>query len=409
MVPLDRVRREKSLVARALASPRLREVGLARHIDRMPYFRVVQSASRPTTRVEGRDLLNFASNNYLGMATDPRVVGASSDALRKWGTGVTGSRFMNGNLGLHLQLEEEIGDFLGKDASLVFPTGYTAGLGLLSGLTRSGDLLLADQEIHASIRDGARLSGASLQTFEHNDPVACGQLLEQQAEVAMCVIEGVYSMSGDIAPVGAVAAECAGSPALLVVDEAHGLGVLGEGARGAAEHAGVGDLVDVFLMTFSKSLGGCGGAIVGDRELIEAIRFAARPFMFTASNTPASLAGALASLRILREHPEYGADVRGNAARFSAELAGRGIRHRHSGAAIVSLHVGADMKTAQAWKMLWNRGVFCNASVSPAVPYGNGTLRFSVMRTHATAEIVDAACICADVLTELEVTLGVDA
>ncbi|MGB7158938.1 MAG: pyridoxal phosphate-dependent aminotransferase family protein [Tepidisphaeraceae bacterium] len=370
----------------------------------MPFFRTVEGPSHPVTQIEGRQLVNLGSNNYLGLATDPRVTKAAASAIATWGVGVTGSRLMNGNLSLHRELEEEIGAFLGREAAVVLPTGYVSNLALLSALTRRGDAVAADEEIHASCHDGVRLSGASLRTFAHNDVTDMVRAVGEDHRAGICLVEGVYSMSGDIAPLAEIGALVGSSPTMVVVDEAHALGVIGSAGRGAAEHAHAEDVVDAVVLTFSKSLAGCGGAIAGGRELIDALRYTARPFMFTASSTPASLAGALAALRVLRAHPEYAGDVRERAECFSSELNAMGTSHRHSGTAIITARLGSDARTAQAWKMLWNRGIFCNAAISPAVPAGRGGLRFSFMRTHALSDIRRAARTCGEVLNELDRT-----
>lgn len=388
------------LVGRAVEKPILSEARFADRIGRMPYFRKVGGAASPMVRVEGRSLFNLASNNYLALTTDRRVVRAATDAIRLWGTGVTGSRLMNGTLTLHEHLEADISDFFGYDAALVLPTGYTANLGLLAGLLRPSDTAVVDRDIHASCYDGVRLSGAQLVVAAHNEPADFEEKLRATG-AALCVIEGAYSMSGDVAPVAEIADACHKHDVMIVVDEAHAVGVLGDRGRGASELADALSAVDALTITFSKSLGSCGGAIVGSRELIDCLRFAARPFMFTASNTPGALAAAHESLRILCEHPEYPAAVRELAAGFAERLRCSGIDCRYSGGAIISVPCGSDFLTAQAWKMLWNRGVFCNAAISPAVERDNGALRFSVMRTHDYCQLLTAADCCAEVLLSL--------
>jgi len=397
------------LVRRVLEAPRYAQAKFAERIDRLPYFRRIESPSGPHIVAEGRTLANFASNDYLGMANDPRVIRGAREALDRWGFGVTGSRLMNGNLVLHGELEEEIAGFLAREASLVFPTGYTANLGLLAGLLRPSDVVVADQEIHASCLDGARLSGARLRRFRHNDVASCAQIIERESvSPSMCVIEGVYSMSGDIAPVRAIADLCRRSKTMLVVDEAHALGVVGATGGGAVEESNATRDVDAVVLTFSKALGGCGGAVAGSRGMIDALRFSARPFLFTASSTPSSIAGALTALRILARNPDYSRAPSEHASSFAEILTTRGVERLYGGGAIVSVPTGSDLRTAQAWKMLWNRSIYCNASMTPAVPPGAGALRFSFIRTQLPKEISHAANTCAMVLEEIGLLDGGD-
>lgn len=379
--------------ARLADSPRIHEARLARRVGRYPYFSRVESASLPVLRVEGRDLLNFGSNNYLGLATDPRVVDAAASALRAFGSGVSGSRLLNGTLALHETLEARLAAFFDKEAALVFPTGYSANLGLLSGVLRPGDLVAADREIHASLVDGLLLSRATLRRFPHNDPAALAAILQTAppGQPTAIIVEGVYSMRGDAAPIADFVALAELHGALLIVDEAHGVGAVGPRGRGGAERAGALAGVDVVTVTFSKSLASCGGAVVGSAEVIEALRTHSRPFQFTASNTPGSLAAALCALQILEAEPEMVEEVQLRARQLGAALASVGISAQLSDSPILTVPAGSDFETLQAWRMLRNRGVFCNPVLTPAVRPGQGLLRLSVMRTHTSAQIDEAA------------------
>lgn len=391
----------KRALTRGRASGRMSEVRLVERFGRQPYSHVMEGPSATHTRVEGQMRLNLASNNYLGLATDARVIKAAAEAVRVWGAGTAGSRLMSGNLKLHAQLEAALCEFLNREACLVFATGYTANLGLLSSLASPADAIVADEEVHASCYDGAKLSGAELRAFPHNDVGACNRALTADSKSSLCIVEGVYSMSGDVSPLRGLGEACRSSPALFVVDEAHSFGVLGATGRGAAQHAHAEENVDAIMLTLSKSLAGCGGVIAGPQELVDLIHYTARPFIFTASNTPSSLAGALAALSVLRDHPEYASDVRERAHAFSVELRELGVPHRYGGGGIVVVDVGSDFRTLQAWKMLWNRGVFCNAAVHPAVSKSCGVLRFSFMRTHVMPDVIAGARTCQHVLGEL--------
>jgi 8-amino-7-oxononanoate synthase len=384
-----------------LASDQYVGVKLLERLNRVPWFKTAAGPSSTRITIEGREFLNFASNNYLDLANDPRVVAAVHRAVDEWGAGITGSRLLNGSMTLHTELEQELADFYGKPAALVFPTGYTANLGLLSSLIGPGDVVAADKLIHASCLDGLRMSRARTRTFAHNDPADLERLLKADRAPQMCVIEGVYSMHGDMAPVDEIADLCTRYGTMLVVDEAHAVGTVGPTGAGAAEHYGRLDAVDAITVTFSKSLGGCGGAVVGSRELIDCLRYLARPFIYTASNTPGSLAGALEALRILRANPQYVAESRAKAAEFGRLLQDNGVRRNHAQAPVLTVHVGTDVAAVQAWRMLWNRGVYCNAVISPAVPLGEAGVRMSVLRTHDVDDLATAAKVVRQVMEEL--------
>ncbi|WP_421934792.1 aminotransferase class I/II-fold pyridoxal phosphate-dependent enzyme [Phenylobacterium sp.] len=383
----------KALAARLRDEPRVRKAMLARRIGRYPYFEPVGSASLPELEVGGETLLNFGSNNYLGLAADRRTIAAGQTALRDFGSGTTGSRLLNGTLRLHEALEARLATFYDMDAALVFPTGYAANLGLISGVFERGDLIVADRDAHASLLDGIALSGAEFRRFPHNRTAAAGRLLAQalKGRATGLVVEGIYSMCGDAAPLGALADLAEGRGAFLIVDEAHGLGTVGARGRGGAELAGALGRVDAVTVTFSKSLGSCGGAVIGSRDLIEALRARSRPFIFTASNTPASIASALAALDILIDAPELVDELQGRANALRLALEAHAVRARRSDGPIITVPTGGDFETLQAWRMLRNRGVFCNPVMTPAVPEGQGLIRLSVMRTHTDEHIAAVA------------------
>jgi 8-amino-7-oxononanoate synthase len=371
-------------------------IELAREQDLMPYFRQVEAESGPVVRMEGSDRLMLGSNNYLGLTGDARVKEAARQALERYGTGLTGSRLMNGTLSLHRELEEELADWMGTEDALVYTTGYQANLGCLSGVLGPSDTVIADTSDHASILDGCKLSGARLRPFRHHRIEKLDSMLERAANDGggvLVVVDGVYSMEGDICELPVVTERCAAHGARLMVDEAHAVGVLGSRGAGSCELYGVEDHVDLRMGTFSKSLASCGGYIAGSAEVIDFLRISSRPFLFTAAAVPAATAAALEAVRICRsaEGPELFARVLENAAYLHKGLGQLGFdvveptRLPDGGelvTPIVPVIIGEDMQTALLWKELWNRGVYTNVALYPAVPRGGSLIRTSVMATH---------------------------
>ncbi|RKH61857.1 aminotransferase class I/II-fold pyridoxal phosphate-dependent enzyme [Corallococcus llansteffanensis] len=392
------------VIQRLLGDPRVAQARLGKRIGRLPYFTRVESATGPITRMEGRDILNFGSNNYLGLANDPRVIAAAQEASGRWGAGVTGSRLLNGNLALHEELEDALRRFYGRTGAMVFSTGYGANLGLMSSLLGRNDRAWVDEEMHASVLDGVWLARANMKRFGHNDPEHLLAQAKDDTASGLCVVEGVYSMRGDRAPLRRFLEVCRETRLALVVDEAHGLGTVGARGLGTVEEDGVVQDVDFITITFSKSLGSCGGAILGDKEQIEALRVLTRPFLFTAANTPASVAAALASLRILHEDPGLVGQLKERVRSLREALTARGLQPIPSDGPIVSVEVGADFDTLQAWRLLWNRGIYANPVIHPAVPAGRGLLRLSVMRTHEEQMVRTVADACADVFSDLQLS-----
>ena len=393
---------DKKIQARIDRNENLKLSATTRRFERNPYFPVMDCAAGPLATIGGQQKINLGSNNYLGLATDARVIRAAKDAIDDWGTGLTGSRLLNGTTRLHVELEEFIAGFLGKEAAVVTPTGYAANLALIAGLCGVRDTVVVDDEAHASIIDGVALAHARVRRFAHNDPQDLRTLLEKNPAIEICIVEGVYSMRGDASPLAALVEVCNAHGVLLVDDEAHGIGVTGPSGRGTCEQV---DGVDAVTMTFSKSLASCGGAIAGERRLIDTIRYNARPFHFTASNTPASVAAALEALRILEREPQLVRELREASDFFKQALRERGIVPRHSDSAIVTVPIGSNFKVLQVWRMLWNRGVFCHPVVAPAVPANEGLLRMSVMRTHTPAQLLKAA----DLISSIQPLLEADA
>jgi 8-amino-7-oxononanoate synthase len=372
------------------------------HVRRGAATHAVPTAGAPqpiTLYDDGRHRINLGSNNYLGLASDPRVIEAAATALRQFGTSTSGSRVLNGTTRLHLALEEELADHYGTEAAVLTSSGINANLALLSTLGSPGDVLLVDAHAHASVHAGAAASRGTVSRFRHNDL----QSLRQRLEVldpragAVVVVDGVYSMTGETAPLREIALLCDRFGARFAVDEAHGLGVLGAAGRGAVEQAGVLDRVDAVTIAFSKSLASVGGAIMTSRAAADGIRASALPYVFSAANDPASVGAALAALRILRSEPDLMTQTRENAALLRTSLADAGVPPMVGKGAVIAVPTGSEEATASAWRAAYDAGVYCNAVAYPAVPRGKGVLRLSVMATHTgeqmqrAAEVVAAA------------------
>ncbi len=399
----------------------------AREADLMPYFRTVESPAMPVVEMEGAPRIMLASNNYLGLTGDERVMKGAEDALHRYGTGLTGSRLLNGTTPLHLELERELSEWMETEDAIVFTTGHQANVGTLGTLLGAGDTVIVDSADHASILDGALISKAKMRPFRHNRIDKLERALaraEQDGGGVLVVVDGVFSMEGDVAPLVDITELCARYGARLMVDEAHGAGVLGARGAGASELLGVEDRVDLRMGTFSKSLAACGGFVAGPAEVIEYLRISSRAFLFTASAVPAALGAALAALRIIRsdEGPELLASVLERARYLSDGLRELGYRTL-SGAPvrtgpgadapvltlatpIVPILVGDDWKAALLWRALYDGGVFTNCALHPAVPPGGALLRTSVMATHDQATLDRALEVFARVKPEFEAEHG---
>jgi 8-amino-7-oxononanoate synthase len=387
--------------AKARHHERLEQLKLARELDALPYFRVLEGPTLPVVEMEGKQRIMLGSNNYLGLTGDERVRQGALDALNRYGTGLTGSRFLNGTIDLHLELERELAEWLETEAALVFTTGHQANVGALGTILAPGDTVIADSGDHASILDGCILSRAKLRAFRHNRMDRLERALEKaQADGGgiLVVVDGVFSMEGDVAPLPDIADLCARFGARLMVDEAHALGVLGARGAGTSELLGVEDRVDLRMATFSKSLASCGGVIAGPADVIEFLRIQSRPFIFTASAVPAAVGAALAAVRICRseEGRALFAKVLDNASYLHSGLQELGYSvieptRLADGTVVVTpvvpVLVGDDWKAAFLWKALYQAGVFVNTAIHPAVPPGGALLRTSVMATHDHATL----------------------
>ncbi|HEY5982614.1 MAG TPA: pyridoxal phosphate-dependent aminotransferase family protein [Anaerolineales bacterium] len=353
-----------------------------------PYF-IPMSESEGTEAVfHGHRLIMCGSNNYLGLTTDPSVRRAAIEAVERFGTSCTGSRFLNGTLEMHEQLERELAEFVGKPAALVFSTGMQTNLGVLSAIVGRGDVIVLDKDDHASIVDGAKLAWGETRRFKHNDMADLERVLSGIAKEKgkIVVVDGLYSMGGDLAPLPEIAALCKKHGARLMVDDAHGMGVLGRG-RGTAAHFGVTDQVDLIMSTFSKSFASLGGFIAGDDQVVHFIKHHARALIFSASIPAANAAAALAALRIMREEPQRVERLAAIADRVRRELRAMGFNIGPSVSPIIPIIIGDRMQTLVAWRALFDAGVFVNPVLSPAVPEGMNLLRTSYMATHTDEQI----------------------
>ncbi len=353
-----------------------------------PYFIPFDDAEGTIFHYEGRDVIMLGSNNYLGLTTHPKVKEASAAAAHKYGTSCTGSRFMNGNLTLHIRLEERLANFVGKERALVFSTGYQTNLGTVSALVARGDYAVADKEAHACIVDGALLSFGELKRFKHNDTEDLDRVLASLPDNAgaLVTVDGVYSMGGDIAPIPELIEVCRRHNARLMVDDAHSLGVLADG-RGTAAHFGRTDDVDLITGTFSKSFASIGGFVAADANIIDFLQHSARSQIFSAGLPAPNVAAVLAVLDIIEEDPSYVQRVWDNAEYMRKGLKSLGYNTGNSQTPVVPVYIGEDITTLVIWKKLFEGGVYTNPVVPPATPPNMALLRTSYIATHTTDQL----------------------
>jgi 8-amino-7-oxononanoate synthase len=396
----DTVRAPVDVFEKARTHDRLEQLEAAREADLLPYFRLIESEAGPEMEIEGKPTIMLGSNNYLGLTGDERVKAAARDALERYGTGLTGSRFLNGTTPLHVELERELAEWMDAEDVLVFTTGHQANVGCLGTILEPGDTVICDSADHASILDGVRLSGAKLRPFRHNQMDKLERMLERAAGDGggvLVVVDGVFSMEGDVCDLPAIVELCERYGARLMVDEAHAVGVLGARGAGTCELFGLEDRVDLRMGTFSKSLASCGGFIAGPTDVVDYLRIASRPFIFTAAAVPAAVGAALGALRVIRaEGPELMARLLDNAAHLRRGFEDLGLQVVEPGrlsdgtevtTPVVPVRVGEDWQAVLLWKALFDAGVYTNVALHPAVPPGEALLRTSLMATHRPEQL----------------------
>jgi 8-amino-7-oxononanoate synthase len=354
-----------------------------------PYFRPIESEQDTEVIINGKKVLMFGSNSYLGLTNHPLIKEASKKAIDKYGTGCAGSRFLNGTLDIHFELEKKLAEFVGKEAAVVFSTGYQVNLGVVSAIAGRKDYLIFDEFNHASIIDGGRLSFAKNLKFKHNDMNDLERILKSLPEegIKLIVVDGVFSMEGDITDLPAIVGLAEKYNANIMVDDAHGFGVLGDNGRGTANHFGLTDKVDLMMSTFSKSLASLGGFIAADRITIEYLKYNARSLMFSASATPASTASASAALDVIINEPERVLRLRELTKYTIEHFKAKGFDIGHTKTPIIPIYIRDDAKTFAFTNLLFQQGVFVSPVISPAVKSENSMVRFALMATHTEKQI----------------------
>jgi 8-amino-7-oxononanoate synthase len=372
--------------------------------DLYNYFRVIESAQENTVKYKGKNVIMLGSNNYLGLTNHPRVKEAARNAIDKYGTGCAGSRFLNGTLDIHIELEEKLAALVGKEKALVFSTGFMVNQGVLSSLVGRNETIIIDRTDHASIIDGARLSFADVRKYRHNNMENLEMVLESEKDNNKLIsVDGVFSMEGDIANLPEIAALAEKYGAMLMVDDAHGVGVLGENGRGTCNHFGLTDKADLIMSTFSKSLASVGGFVAGDADIIHFIQHQSRALMFSASMPPASVASVSAAVDVMLEEDWRHEALWRNNDIMRERLDAAGFNTGPSATPIIPAVVGEDMVAFKMCRRLLDEGVFANSVVSPAVDAGNALIRLSLMATHTEDEIHKAM----DIMVKVGKELGV--
>lgn len=369
------------------------EARTARESGYYPYFQVINSESDSKVVVDGRELVMLGSNNYLGLTTHPHVRERAAEALAKYGTSCTGSRLLNGNLDIHMELEERLARFTGKEACLVFSTGFGANIGTISAIAGRHDTVVIDKDDHASIYDGCKLSYGKVERFEHNNVASLREALERASKNAngsggtLVVVDGIFSMEGDIAPLPEMLPMLKEFGARLMVDDAHASGVIGPKGNGTAAHFGVTDEVDLIMGTFSKSFASLGGFIAADALVIDYIKHASRPFIFSAAMAPASVGAALGALDVMETEPQHRERLWEVVNRMQAGYRELGFDTGTSETPVIPIILGDEMLVFEFWRRLRDAGVFVNPVRPPAVPAGRALLRTSYMATHTDAQM----------------------
>jgi 8-amino-7-oxononanoate synthase len=357
-----------------------------------PFFRTIESEQDTVVKIGGKDVLMFGSNSYLGLTTHPKLKEASKSAIDKYGSGCAGSRFLNGTLDLHLELESKLANYIGKESALVFSTGFQVNLGVLSSIPGRHDYIIMDELDHACIIDGSRLSFAKVLKYKHNDMESLEKILSKTEPESLKIIavDGVFSMEGDLAKLPEITALAKKYAASIYVDDAHGLGVMGPGGKGTAAHFGLTDEVDLIMGTFSKSLASIGGFVAADEVTINFLKHNARSLIFSASIAPANAASVIAALDIMQQEPERIEKLWTNTRLAMKALRQAGFDIGHTETPIIPIYIRDDFKTFNLTKLLLDEGVFVNPVISPAVPSTSSLIRYSLMSTHSEDQVMES-------------------
>jgi 8-amino-7-oxononanoate synthase len=361
-----------------------------------PYFKAISALDGPHVTVNGRDMIMIGSNNYLGLTTHPRVKEAAMKALERHGTSCSGSRFLNGTLEMHEQLEASLAQFVGKESAQVFTTGFLTNQGVIAPLLSRTDTVIVDRLVHASVLEGVRLSFGKVRRFRHNDIESLRRNLEASSDSdgVLVIVDGVYSMEGDIAPLPEIVAVTKEYGARIMVDDAHGLGVLGKNGRGTLEHFNLTDRVDLVMGTFSKSLASLGGFVAGDAAVINYIRHNSRALIFSASMPPSAVAAVNAALEVIQAEPEIREHLWENTNFLMRHIVELGFDTGPTETPIVPIIVGDDARACIFWRLLFDEGLFTNCVVSPGVPPGSQRIRMCLMATHSREDLEKVVEIC---------------
>lgn len=370
-----------------------------------PYFRMIESEQDTVVRINGKEVLMFGSNSYLGLTNHPKLKEAAKAAIDKYGSGCAGSRFLNGTLDLHIELENALAEYVGKEGALVFSTGFQVNLGTISSIPGRHDYIILDELDHACIIDGARLAFAKTLKYNHNDMEDLEKVLAKcdPDKIKLIVIDGVFSMEGDIAKLPKIVELAEKYSASVMVDDAHGLGVLGKNGSGTADHFGVTDKVDLIMGTFSKSLATIGGFIAADNDTINYLKHNARSLIFSASIAPANAAAVLAALEVIKSEPERITQLWDNTHHALKLIKEAGFDTGHTETPIIPIYIRDDYKTFQLTKELQEKGVFVNPVVSPAVASTSSLIRFSLMANHTFSQIEEAVTKISDISRKIGV------
>jgi len=358
-------------------------------LDMYPYFTPIQEVNGNTVKVNGKEMIMVGSNNYLGLINHPKVMKAAHEAVDRYGVATCGSRFLNGTLDIHVELERRLGKFMKKEAALAFSTGFQTNQGIISTIVGRGDAIITDRVVHASIVDAARLSYGNIFKFKHNDMADLERILSSidVNDSKLIVVDGVFSMEGDLANLPEIVKLAKKHKAQLMVDDAHGIGVMGENGRGTCEHFNVEDDVDLVMGTFSKSFASLGGFIAGGKKVISYIKHHARALIFSASITPASVATVLASLDVFETEPERREKLWQITKKMKSGFQAMGYDTGPTETPIIPVIIGNDELTIMLWRLLRENGIFTNPVIYPAVPQGQSLIRTSYSATHTDEEL----------------------